>query len=737
MLVARVAPPLPDDELPPQVLFDAPSSQQVIELVAPPGGLLVRRLAADLGNLGYEVAWIRPMPFEADTGSLAPLLLMALTSARRASPAEPEPVMVVVESPTAVQAEIVVDQLRVPGVPEPTGPSVLLAMDSSQHHRARCAQTARVCVDVPEVPSHQFRNLIPQQRRSRVSIRRLSVAAGGRPSLIDSTLRSTTRIGASELSRIVARAREPGALTQAMVQHLLDDAPAEQLAALELAGHLGYAHARLSSLEPAMAESAHHPWWVPLTDGWWQVDPAWRPSLGSCAMRVTRAVRSVCLGRLVADLAEVGAIHEGIELCLNAGWPGLAADLLAGEADALLSSGRHVALARWLERLPDKQARSHPSLARLAMELIPVESGPGQEQPDAAGSSAGDRGPSAPALAASPRRRWIFLRSGQDSADVAGDPEPGGGTSPPQPESARLAGRNRLAVAVQGYAAGPGHDGARAGPTAHGGVQVAGNAARPVIAHEGLVRVEARLLGPFELVVVGQSVQHWRGNRGRMLLAYLLLHRARALTRDELGGAFWPDAAPDVVRNRLHVALYGLRRDLRAVCEHPIVVHGRRGFSLHPGIGLWLDTEAFDEALGAARQEPPGNQEGALTWYEMAIEIYRGDLLEDAPYEEWALLRRERLRLQHLDALDHVARLRFAVGRYRDCLDVCQQLIPGDLCREEIHRLAMRCYARLNQPHLAVRQYQQCERQLRDELGVAPDEATRQLYERIRRRELI
>jgi DNA-binding SARP family transcriptional activator len=121
----------------------------------------------------------------------------------------------------------------------------------------------------------------------------------------------------------------------------------------------------------------------------------------------------------------------------------------------------------------------------------------------------------------------------------------------------------------------------------------------------------------------------------------------------------------------------------------------------------------------------------------MAVELYGGELLEDAPFEEWALLRRERLRLQHLDALDHVARLRFAVGRYTDCLDVCQRLIPGDFCREEIHRLAMRCYARLNQPHLAVRQYHQCERQLRDELGIEPAEPTRQLYDRIRRREVV
>ncbi len=699
MLVARIAPPLPNGELPQQVLFGAPSGQQIVELIAPPGGLLVRRLAADLASLGYEVAWIRPMPFETDTGSLAHLLLTALT-ARRALPGEHGPVVVVVESPTAAQAEAVLDQLLAPGVPEPSGPSVVLVVDSRQHQRSRYTEMARVCVDVPTLPSDQVRGLIPDQGRSKVPVRQLSVAAGGLPGLIDSALRSMSRIGIAELSRIVAKAREPSALTRAVVQRLLDDASSAQLAALEMAAHLGYAHARFGSLELAVAESAHHPWWVPLTDGWWQVDPAWRPSLVACAARATEVTRSVCLGRLVADLAEAGAIHEGIELCINAGRPGLAADLLAGEAEMLLSSGRYGALTCWLGRLPHEEARSHPSMARIAAELIPA-------------GSASKNGSPAPILPAPQKRRWIFHRSSRSSADVAADPA--------APTVAVL---NR--------------DGAWRPPSAPGDVGWgAWHGASQVTDPDAPIRVEARLLGQFELLVKGQPVQHWRGNRGRMLLAFLLLHRTRPLSRDELGGAFWPEAAPDVVRNRLHVALYGLRKDLRTLCEHPIVVHSRRGFSFHPGIDLWLDIEAFDEALCAARKEQPSSQEGALTYYEMALQLYRGDLLEDAPFEEWALLSRERLRLRHLDALDQVARLRFAVGRYTDCLDVCQRLIPGDLCREEIHRLVMHCYTRLNQPHLAVRQYHQCERQLRDELGIEPAEATRQLYERIRRRELV
>ena len=123
------------------------------------------------------------------------------------------------------------------------------------------------------------------------------------------------------------------------------------------------------------------------------------------------------------------------------------------------------------------------------------------------------------------------------------------------------------------------------------------------------IRVDARLLGPFQLHIDGQPVLQRHGNRGRMLLAYLLLHRSRPLGRDTLGGVFWPDAAPDIARNRLHVALYGLRRDLRTLSEHPIVVHGQAGFSFHHDVDLWLDTEAFYDAVGTARREEAGRTE--------------------------------------------------------------------------------------------------------------------------------
>jgi len=463
------------------------------------------------------------------------------------------------------------------------------------------------------------------------------------------------------------------------------------VAALEMAGHLGYVHARFHSLEPAIAGSAIDPWWVPLTAGWFQVEPVWRATLVSAAAR-TGTKRSACLSRLVAELIGEGAVHEAIEVCIDAAWHGLAADLLAGEADRLIASGRYGALSRWLGRLPAEEAQGHPALAALASEWrsAPREVDRTQPSQRSVRAPASASPPGAMARASS-EARYSLLAAAAD--DAATHPAPISGQATPM-----------LAV--------------------------------PPVKADGRARVEARLLGAFEIHIDGLLVENWRGNRGRMLLAYLLLHRSRPLSRDALGGVFWPDAAPDVVRNRLHVALYGLRRDLRNLTPHPIVVHGRAGFSFHRDVDFWLDTEAFREAINAA-SSGGSETEAALAYYETALELYRGDLLEDAPFEEWALLDREQLRVKHLETLDRTAVMRFELGHYAECIQLCQRLISGDVCREDIHRQLMRCYARLNQPHLAVHQYHQCERQLRDELGLEPAEPTRQLYEQIRRRQLV
>ena len=247
-------------------------------------------------------------------------------------------------------------------------------------------------------------------------------------------------------------------------------------------------------------------------------------------------------------------------------------------------------------------------------------------------------------------------------------------------------------------------------------------------------RVEVSLLGRFGVVVDGRRVERWTGGTGRLVLKYLVLRRDRTLTRDVLADLFWPDAPPSVARNRLNVTLHGVRRDLRAVSATPIVVHVDGAYRLNPDVAMTVDTDRFLGHVAAARTASSvGDHDGAIQQLEAAVAAYPGDLLDDTPYVEWAVIERERFRIAHLDALEQLAQLRFDRGDHEEAAETCRVLLAMDLIREDVHRLLMRTYARLNRPHLAIHQFRMCARLVRAELGAEPAPETVRLCEAIQR----
>jgi DNA-binding SARP family transcriptional activator len=203
---------------------------------------------------------------------------------------------------------------------------------------------------------------------------------------------------------------------------------------------------------------------------------------------------------------------------------------------------------------------------------------------------------------------------------------------------------------------------------------------------------------------------------------------------------FWPDSSPEDARNSLNVALHGLRQSLRSVTDISVVEYLRKDgtYRLSPMLQIWLDVEEFEEHVRAGRRsEDAGAFPAAASSYEQAATLYQGDYLADDPYEEWPVLRREQLRLAYLDTLDRLSQISFGQGQYSACANLCQLILARDNCREDAHARLIRCYSRLGQRPLALRQYQACVQALSTELGIEPSAATAQLAERIRRREHI
>lgn len=245
--------------------------------------------------------------------------------------------------------------------------------------------------------------------------------------------------------------------------------------------------------------------------------------------------------------------------------------------------------------------------------------------------------------------------------------------------------------------------------------------------------LEARLLGPLRLRVDGSPVASWAGQRGPSVLRFLLSRQGHACSRDELLAEFWPEVSPGSARNRLQVAVSGLRRTFQEVTNLQVIEYAHGGYRISPELLVEVDVERFDQSLSAAQAaERSGATERALAAYRDATDLYGGDFASDAPYEGWALLPRESLRMSYIDALDRMSRIQLRLNRLDDCIATGLRMLAVDPCREDAHRLLMSCYAQQGRTYQALRQYDLCCRMLRATLDMGPAAETAQLHRAIR-----
>ncbi len=239
-----------------------------------------------------------------------------------------------------------------------------------------------------------------------------------------------------------------------------------------------------------------------------------------------------------------------------------------------------------------------------------------------------------------------------------------------------------------------------------------------------------RLLGPFSVHERGRLVTAWHGQKSQRLLKFLVARHRRPTPRDVLIELLWPEIDPEVGRRNLHQAVYLLRRSLRDGSHdrhHIVFLHDC--YLLDPTISLWVDAEAFDATVAAGRTAASaGDARGAADILAASMELYRGDYLEDAPYEEWAVPERERFRALYAEVANELAELQLQTGELDAALSTSRNLLGRDPCDELAHQRIMRVYAARGQRNLLVHQFRTCVEALRRTYELGPSPETLSVY---------
>jgi len=255
-----------------------------------------------------------------------------------------------------------------------------------------------------------------------------------------------------------------------------------------------------------------------------------------------------------------------------------------------------------------------------------------------------------------------------------------------------------------------------------------------------MARLGFYLLGSFEVTLDGQPLAGLRSRKVSALLAYLAAEANRTHARETLAALLWSESTDDAARLSLRVALSNLRKVL-APLDVPILVATRQSVQLNAKhCDCWVDTARFDALLATCNAHPHGAAETCPSCIQRlaeAVELYRGDFLAgltlpDSPaFGEWWILQQEWYHRRALTALERITEHHIAHGNYEEAQDFARRQLMLECWREEGHRQLIRALALDGQRGAALAQYEACQQILAEELGVAPEEATKTLYERI------
>jgi DNA-binding SARP family transcriptional activator len=233
-----------------------------------------------------------------------------------------------------------------------------------------------------------------------------------------------------------------------------------------------------------------------------------------------------------------------------------------------------------------------------------------------------------------------------------------------------------------------------------------------------------------------QPLPGLESQKAQELLAYLLLYRQRPFTREQLASLLWPDSPAAQARQYLRQNLWQLQSAVGGNGQSPpnalISVEGE-WIQASLASGAWLDVAEFENAYALVKGVP-GKALNQNTAHQLqrAVELYRGDLLEEW-YYDWCLFERERLQNIYFAVLDKLIAYCEATQAYEAGMAYGSEILRRDRARERTYRWLMRLCWLAGDRTRALRYFQRCEEVLREELGVTPSQQTRSLYWKIQR----
>ncbi|MCK9878529.1 AfsR/SARP family transcriptional regulator [Frankia sp. AgPm24] len=237
-----------------------------------------------------------------------------------------------------------------------------------------------------------------------------------------------------------------------------------------------------------------------------------------------------------------------------------------------------------------------------------------------------------------------------------------------------------------------------------------------------------KILGPLR-VCDGERNLTPSARKPAILLANLLLKSPQGATIEQLQDEIWGASPPSRASAAVHVHVSRLRK-LWGGSESPLQT-STSGYVMHIRSGE-LDLHEFERHVHSARCLYRSENYGeAVESFRAALGVYRGPALDELRESPAVRNFSTRFEEHRLETVELMIECELTLGRHRELVGWLYALTAEYPLRETFHRYLMIALYRSERQGDALKAYRSARAILRDELGLEPGRALRELQRAI------
>ncbi|MBR6809750.1 MAG: winged helix-turn-helix domain-containing protein [Clostridia bacterium] len=254
---------------------------------------------------------------------------------------------------------------------------------------------------------------------------------------------------------------------------------------------------------------------------------------------------------------------------------------------------------------------------------------------------------------------------------------------------------------------------------------------------KGLIAMDTiriQLMDNFTVYINEQKEEHLvkKSRKGVSLMQYLMLNHGQPVPNYRLLATLWTDEGSTNPENALKTLVSRLRAILNQISPDfgNCIVADRGAYHWENLPGMTVDffrIEAIFDELAGMRDESPER----IALYEELLALYKGDLLQNAEQNEWALAQATSLHNKYMSAVYSYIELLKAADNHQDIVRVCRMALNVDNFDDRLHMELMTALINTNRTNEALVQYKHVTHLNYRYLGVQPSEDMQEFYKQI------